>query len=439
MENEKDFSVFLKQQLALREKINQGEATWQDMADLQNNFGLSKITKDSIRRSFKKLDEYIENGWVSAPTKMPQKEVVEFNYEKNTTTSDKIIALNSKDINNPKALLKAHGFDEKVFQLVSAKSSMWQQGTRQGEKTLYSSKISVKPKQSLDISFEDIDEYFSKKHFYNGISISENHTYDNEDSEEFLEICLQDLHIGLLSYENETGEKYNIELAKQRLESAIADILDRSQGKKFKRVVFAMLGDILHVDNQQNTTTKGTRQDTDGKINAMFDCALELIINVIKTLTKIAPVEVINVVGNHDSTINYMLSRSIEMAYKNDLNVTFYNSPNPRKWKRYGKVLIGWTHGDIKSKNVSDWLQCEAYEDWGKSAFRECHMGHLHSTSTLQKIEESGSGLIIRYLPTLCASSAWEHHQGYGKIPKTLMSFVWNENKGLRDIWYSNI
>ena len=66
-------------------------------------------------------------------------------------------------------------------------------------------------------------------------------------------------------------------------------------------------------------------------------------------------------------------------------------------------------------------------------------MGHLHSTQTLQKIEDSMSGLIVRYLPTLCASSAWEHHEGYSKHPKTLISFVWNEDKGLREMWYSGV
>lgn len=439
MNDEIENRRFLKLQCDLRNKISQGENTWQDMIELHKEFGFPEMTKDSIRRSFKVFDEYFKNGWISMPIEVPKKETIEFNSEKNITTSDKIVALNSNEINNSEALMKAHGFDTKLFSLVNAKSSIWQQGTKDGGKTLYSSKISVRPKQAYDISFEDIDEYFSKKHVYNGLSILEEQAYDNRDSEDFLEICLQDLHIGLLSCENETGEKYSIEEAKERLEYAIADILNRSEGRHFKRVVFSMLGDILHVDNQQNTTTKGTRQDVDSRINTMFDCALDLIINTIKTLTKIAPVEVINVVGNHDSTVNYMLSRSVEMAYKNNPKVTFYNSPNPRKWRRYGKVLIGWTHGDLKSKNVADWLQCEAYEDWGESKFRECHMGHLHSVSTLQKIEESGSGLIIRYLPTLCASSAWEHHQGYNKNQKTLMSFVWNENKGLRDIWYSSI
>ena len=61
------------------------------------------------------------------------------------------------------------------------------------------------------------------------------------------------------------------------------------------------------------------------------------------------------------------------------------------------------------------------------------------STNTIQKIEEGRSGMIVRYLPTLCASSAWEHHKAYSKEPKTVVSFVWNENTGLRDIWYSNI
>lgn len=433
---------FLMLQKQLREEIVLGNKTWDDMITLYKEFGMPEMTKDSMRRSFKAYDQYADKGWISQPKNfdIPNREVIEYNAEKNVTVSDKVISLDSNDINNPEVLLRSHGFNPEEFVLISARNSKWQQGTKNGNKTLYSSKISVRPRKAQDITFEDIDKYFESKHDYNGIRITEgNYAEDELSTNDFLEICIQDLHIGLLSYGKETGEDYDVNIARKRLETAVSDIYARCKGRKFKRIVLSLLGDILHVDNQQNTTTKGTRQDVDTRVSKMFDEALNLIIDLIKTLSEIAPVDVINVVGNHDNTLNYMLCKAVEMAYRNDDNITFYNSPNPRKWKKYGNVLIGWAHGDMKTQNVTEWIQSEAYQDWGTTKYRECHMGHLHSTNTVQKIEEGKSGMIVRYLPTLCASSAWEHHKAYSKEPKTVVSFVWNEDTGLRDIWYSNI
>ena len=71
--------------------------------------------------------------------------------------------------------------------------------------------------------------------------------------------------------------------------------------------------------------------------------------------------------------------------------------------------------------------------------YREVHLGHLHSLQTMQKIEDNKYGLIARYLPALCSSSAWEHSMGFPNSQRGMMSFVWHEDKGLREIWYSNI
>ena len=126
------------------------------------------------------------------------------------------------------------------------------------------------------------------------------------------------------------------------------------------------------------------------------------------------------------------------MAFKDDENVVFFNGPNPRKWRRYGKVLIGFAHGDMKPNAITEWLSNEC-DEWSNAKYREVHLGHLHSTQTNQKIEDNKYGLIARYLPALCASSAWEHEQGYPNSQRGMMSFVWNESKGLREIWYTNI
>lgn len=439
--NDFNRNTFLQEQLDFLKEVYEGNKTWKELRDFRATYGYDPdINVDSVRRSAGLMRDYVNNGWVHYPegeNPLTNREVIETNYVTNITTSDRVISINSFNINNQDELLKAHGFNPKEFFLVSAKNSKWEQGRKDDNKTLYSSKITVKPIiETPEITFEDVDNYFKNYKGSPGLKI---HPTNYDENGDFLEVCVQDLHIGLLSYGKETGEDYNVEIAKEYLNNTISDVVERCKNRKFKRILFVSLGDILHVDNQQNTTTKGTRQDVDTRVTKMFDEALNLMINCVKTLGEIAPVEVINTVGNHSQTLDYCLFKALECAYKNDENVKFFISPNPRKWNRYGNVLIGWAHGDMKAKNVTEWIQSEASKDWGLTKYRECHMGHLHSTQTLQKIEDSMSGLIVRYLPTLCASSAWEHHEGYSKHPKTLISFVWNEDKGLREMWYSGV
>ena len=221
---------FLMLQKQLREDILLGNKTWDDMITLYKEFGMPEMTKDSMRRSFKAYDQYADKGWISQPKNfdIPNKEVIEYNAEKNITISDKVISIDGNDINNPEVLLRSHGFNPEEFVLISARNSKWQQGTKSGNKTLYSSKISVRPRKAQDITFEDIDRYFESKHDYNGIRITEgNYAEDELSTNDFLEICIQDLHIGLLSYGKETGEDYDVNIARKRLETAVSDIYAR--------------------------------------------------------------------------------------------------------------------------------------------------------------------------------------------------------------------
>ena len=56
-------------------------------------------------------------------------------------------------------MLRAHGYDPDMFELVNSKNSMWHQKSNEdGLHTLYASKITVKPR--TEISLEQIDEIF---------------------------------------------------------------------------------------------------------------------------------------------------------------------------------------------------------------------------------------------------------------------------------------
>jgi hypothetical protein len=364
--------------------------------------------------------------------------------------SFRILEIYKNHIYTPDELLKLHGFDPaEEWELIDAKSNIWNGTTgkqRNNELVeLRQSTVRAKPKKS-GITFSDVDHYFDTKQFTRSKPIVNPLQYDPNG--EVLEIDAPDLHNGLLSWEPETGADYDIHIAKERFLQVMYDIKERCVDKKYKKIAFATLGDLLHVDNDVQTTTKGTPQQVDGRIAKIFDITCDMLIEGIDILESIAPVEVIYLPGNHDRVTGYMLLKAISLAYRFDKNITFDTTPNPQKHRLWGKVLVGLVHGDIANKNMGTWLQDRARKDYGQAQFVEVHAGHIHTEKrkeiyTIRQQEDTTTedigGIVIRYLPTISNSSYWEHLQGYPAGCKTMMCFVWNEQTGLREMWYSNV
>ena len=80
-----------------------------------------------------------------------------------TYFSDKLIEISEKQLKDENYLLEAHGFDPKKWVLAWAKSNLWHGPTKDGQQTMYQSKITVRPKTIEDISLDDILSMFSKK------------------------------------------------------------------------------------------------------------------------------------------------------------------------------------------------------------------------------------------------------------------------------------
>jgi len=66
--------------------------------------------------------------------------------------------------------------------------------------------------------------------------------------------------------------------------------------------------------------------------------------------------------------------------------------------------------------------------------FVEINLGHYHDEDV-----KSINGARVRYFPTICSSSYWEHQQGYKSPLKAVVCDIRNEKTGLRDTWYSMI
>lgn len=422
---------FLKRQLEIRHSIREGEMCWQDLNDYRVLHGFRPLHNDSLRKGCLLLDEYDEAGLIKFDGTADANDYIQ---KSNTVSvsstgeidSEKKLPLTEEMLKDSKYLIEAHGFNPDEFEIVNAKSSFW---GKVGGKDYFASKISIRPKtETLTIEF--LEKWFDEKHTNNYKKPISCTQYDRDG--EFLEIDLPDLHIGLKSTKSDTLEDYDIAEARRRFLTAIADILDRCNGRKFSTIYLCPLGDLIHFDNANGTTTKGTLQNCDARFADVFNAAVDVVMEAIDMLCTIAPVELMYVAGNHDKVLGYAVIQCIKKAYRWCDNVTVNATPTSRKIIKRGNVLVGLVHGDMNKNNMAEWIQSDFRKEFGDSKFCEIHSGHYHSQQTIEK-----SGLIIRSLPALCSSSPWEYDSGFNKSLKTLVSFVWHEDRGLRDMWFS--
>lgn len=419
-------------------RFDEGKSWSEVSRELKHNFpDLTLIqVQDKVRRYIRSTPRYKEEINVNR-----EQSAIEYKSD-GSIISQKFITIRDGEDMSPDFLLEAHGLSITDWEVISYKNNFWNTQVKGGAKQIsYQSKLTAKPTKQK-ITETDIDNYFNTKQFKYDKPLTKAIQYDIKG--EVLEICIPDLHNGLLAWRMETGNDYDIKIAKDYFFKCIYDIINRCKHRKFKKIYFVTLGDLLHFDNDEQRTTKGTFQQADGRLSKIFDATLDMLIDAITLLGDIAPVEVIYLSGNHDRLLGYTVLKGVEKAFRFDKNITFDTTQNPQKFRLIGINLIGWTHGDMPTKNMANWLQHRAKVEYGKSKFAEVHAGHIHSTKTVEakrdfiQTEDVG-GIVIRYLPTICNSSYWEHQQGYANAGKILMSFIWNEKTGLREMWYSNI
>lgn len=420
--------------------------SWQEKAkDLKFNQGLSwKETTDIIQREYfpyadtRKIFERVRSFIRSLPEYKAKntdtshnRSKVKFSAKDNSWEYEDIQqVINGREI-TPEIIMEAHRLLPSEWEVTSFCSNVWQQQTKYGGKIdLCQSKLTVRPKKQTEITFEDIDRYFKNKDFKCMPTVK---PFPYNESEEILEINYTDLHVGLLAWREETGADFDLNIIEQRFKESIADIIHRCRGRKFKLIRFITIGDILHIDNENQTTTKGTFQQADGRIAKIFDRAADLLLYALNTLLELkTPIEYVYLSGNHDRNTGYFLAHTTRNAFKKNSNIEFDISPNPLKVKIYGNSLVGYCHGDMPEKNIGTWLIKSFRKEYGQTQYAEIHSGHLHSD-----IVKEVNGIKVIRSSTLCESSYWEHQQGY-KSERALICYVWNESAGKRETWITN-
>jgi len=235
-----------------------------------------------------------------------------------------------------------------------------------------------------------------------------------------------DVHIGKLCEAFETGEDYNNQIAVQRVMEGVKGILDKTSSFDIDKILFIGGNDILHIDVPSRKTTSGTPQDTTGMWYSNFLIAKKLYIDVLELLLTVADVHFTFNPSNHDYTNGFFLADVISSWFNNNENITFDVSIAHRKGFKYGKNLIGTTHGDgAKQQDLPLLLAQEFSEWWSETKHRYVYTHHLH-----HKTAKDYVGVTVESLRTPCGTDSWHHRNGYQHNPKAVEGFLHHKEHG---------
>ena len=342
-----------------------------------------------------------------------------------------LVQMREEDTKNPEFLLKIHGYDPEYWELKAARSNIWNtSGKKDGKTELFSSKITVKP-LDYGLDYGKIAAHFEKfaeKYVPEAIA-----PLQYEYGAELLVPCLFDVHFSKLGDEDETGEQYNWEVARERVIHSVRSYVDRLRNRKFEQIMFVVGNDYFNCE-PTGSTIGGTKQDTDLRYGTMFNKGVETLIEATDILSQLAPVEVILVQGNHAGYTEYYAACVLDAWYRQSTIVQVDFTPAPRKYRRFGKTLLGFAHGDSEKERIFGLMQYEAAEEWGVTTTREFLLGHLHSEGTTEK-----NGVVVRRIPSLSGNDHWHTKSGFTTTRKRSMAFIYDKENGLVETHYINI
>jgi hypothetical protein len=313
-------------------------------------------------------------------------------------------------------------------------------GTEKPEvKTNWQVRIWLKPRvvEPLELAIRGLIKEIPK------FTPPKNHSFSVPKGDFAAEMALYDAHIGKLAWKKEvTQGNQDLSSATAVLEKACEDNLNHLSPYKLSKIYYVLGNDFMHIENYSATTPKaGHGLDTDSRLPKIYQKAKESFLKTVYMCREVAPVEILWIPGNHDVHASFFLSEVIKEHFKNDKMVTVDNGPEHRKARLWGKLLVGFAHdGSRRQVNFVNVLPHFFPDLWGKSNFREWHVGHKHKKEeTKYWPTQSSGGTIIRQIPTLSTIDFWHYENVFVDAVPAGESFVWDKGNGVIAHYTANV
>lgn len=234
-----------------------------------------------------------------------------------------------------------------------------------------------------------------------------------------------DPHLGMYAWAAEAGEDFDTEIARRDLVTATKRLVACAPPSKTALIV--NLGDFFHADGLDNRTARsGNALDVDTRMSKVWAIGIEAMVECIEAAKRRhQKVVVRNEIGNHDDHTSLMLSLALNQTYKDDHRVIIDTSPAKFFYYRFGKCLVGTTHGDtVRLPKLPGIMACDQSVAWGRTVHRYWYTGHFHST----KVEEY-PGVVVEQFRTLAAKDAWTAGAGY-RAGRDMRAIVLHKDHG---------
>lgn len=224
-------------------------------------------------------------------------------------------------------------------------------------------------------------------------------------------LTVTDFHLGMYAWEAETGESWDIKIARDTFMNAVADMIDSCPNSHYG--LFCQLGDFLHFDGLlAMTPSSGHILDADSRYGKLVELTIEVMTEATKMMLERFPeVVVVQAEGNHDMASSVWLRKHIKHVFKNNNRLTVIDNEFPYYAHLHGETMLAFHHGH--KKKLGDLHKLFASEPrfrsmWGQAKQTYIHAGHYHH----EKVVED-AGAIAEQHPTLSARDAYAARGGW--------------------------
>lgn len=417
MNNIKKEALDLVQDALLKSK-RESDLDW---TEIKEKHPIMEHSSDILRRygtAWKMLEEWglvdFSQIKISDYETPKYKESVELTKD-GTQKSDKLIELSETDMKDEDAVLKAHGYDPDIWEIINAKNSIFNVNAKGGiTKTLYSSKITVKKRVNGINTDRIIDSINSKA---DAVYIPKT----TEDGSGLLEITYKDMHWGIADF------KY--------YKPVLDKTLDKIGSKSWKQILIVVGSDLLHNDGFTGQTTSGTIIDKVDMEQAWEDAFLFYSILIRKALNSSENVHIMFCEGNHDQSMGWAFVKALEAKFPSNKNkhLTYDTARKTRKAFVWEGIFLGITHGDKAYNKLSNNFLTEFGKQIAQASIVEIHHGHIHHETL-----KDAFGIVTRSLASGAKTDDYHYENGYIGANKRFQLFEYSENH-LEDIRYINI
>lgn len=223
-------------------------------------------------------------------------------------------------------------------------------------------------------------------------------------------IQIGDAHLGMLAYDKEVGDNFDVDICVRDLTAAFSILIDELPDSE--RIVIQDLGDFTHYENAKGLTeASGHALDCDGRFPRMIKAYRKIMVwMVLKALSKGKHVDVIINQGNHSRTNDWWMAELLRAVFSENERVHILNNESVFIAYRMGNTLVMCHHSDqCRPDRLADVMTTDFRKDYGETEFHYVDIGHIHH----RMVAKEHPGVTVESWNQLAGSDKYAHDHGW--------------------------